>query len=73
MFINNLSKNDSKIHLLYKESDFTDNEDIYKIFNYLTTKNERIEKVNVEEDKAVYRLCNYIENEAEDIDTYKVS
>ncbi|NBI05236.1 DUF3037 domain-containing protein [Senegalia massiliensis] len=72
-FINNLNETDFKVHLLYKASDFTDNKSIYKFFNYLTSKNMNIAEINVDEKDKINKLCDYIEEEAEDLEGYKVS
>jgi hypothetical protein len=60
--------NTSKIHLIYRLSDFKDN--ITPMFDYLTKENQKVNRLNIEENQKLDELCDYIEKEAEYIDEY---
>lgn len=61
----------SKIHLMYKSSDFKNN--ITSMFNHLTKEGQAVSGLNIEDKKKFLELCDYIEKEAEDIDGYRAS
>lgn len=54
----------AKIHLAYKLSDIQ--KDIIPMFDYLSENNQNVIRLNIEEDKKLNALCDYIEREAEE-------
>lgn len=73
LMLNSLEEKDSKIHLLYKSSDLSNNGSVLNIIAYLTENNQRVNKVDFDEKNQITQLCNYIEKEAEDIEDYIAS
>lgn len=72
LLIDNLEEENSKIHILYRHSDFSKNEGLDTIVNYLVN-HKKISKINIDDNKNVTELCEYIEKEAEEIEEYRAS
>ncbi|ACA55700.1 DUF3037 domain-containing protein [Clostridium botulinum] len=56
---------DTKIHLIYKESDILDDEGTYNLLRYLQNQYCNLEIHNIDKESSVKKLCNYIETEGE--------
>lgn len=57
--------NESKLHLLYKYSDFIEDKAAYNLLLYLKSKYKNIDIHNIDKQREVKDLCNYIETEGE--------
>ncbi|EKN40495.1 hypothetical protein CFSAN001627_19203 [Clostridium botulinum CFSAN001627] len=59
------NKEESKVHLLYKESDFLEDKGTFHLLEYLKNKYSTLEIHNIDKKTNVEKLCNYIETEAQ--------
>jgi hypothetical protein len=60
-----LDKENSKIHLIYKESDIEENQSAYNLINFLANSKSNICKLDIDKKEEVFKLCNYIEEQGE--------
>lgn len=67
LIINSLKDKDTKLHFIYKSSDFDNNRDVYELINYFSYNNDKVKKLDLDKTNEILELCNYIKNEAEDI------
>lgn len=66
LMLNGLKDKDVKIHFIYKSSDFINNRDAHDIINYFAD-NNKVNKLDIDIDNEIVKLCNYIKTEAEDL------
>lgn len=59
------SKADSKVHLIYKNSDFVEDESTSNLLKYLKSKYTNLDVHDIDKQEDINSLCNYIENEGE--------
>lgn len=57
---------DSKVNLLYRHSDLRNNKELFDIISYFSNKNN-VYKINIDSKYETLKLCDYIEEHAEDI------
>ena len=57
--------NKSKIHLLYKYSDFIQDKATYNLLKYLKSKYDNLDIHDIDKESEVISLCNYIETEGQ--------
>lgn len=67
LMLNNLKNKNTKVHFIYKSSDFKDNKEVYEIINYFLDTNDKIDKLDIDKKNEIIKLCDYISQEAEDI------
>jgi hypothetical protein len=65
LMLQNEEIRESKIHLLYKESDFIDDKATYNLLRYLRKQYKNVSIYNVDKRSEVDSLCEYIETEAQ--------
>ncbi|WP_170962283.1 DUF3037 domain-containing protein [Bacillus cereus] len=68
-----LKHQDARIHLMFRESDITGNQDVREIINYLAHSEERIIRLNLDNHQSVDELCSTIERDAHDIKDLMIS
>ncbi|MGL4730310.1 MAG: DUF3037 domain-containing protein [Clostridium sp.] len=59
------SKIDSKVHLIYKNSDLIEDESTYHLIRYIKSKYTNVDVHDIDKQEDINNLCSYIENEGE--------
>ncbi len=65
LMLKNEEIRNSKIHLLYKNSDFIEDMTTYNLLKYLKSEYENIDIHDIDKQSEVANLCNYIESEGQ--------
>ncbi len=61
-----MNHTDSKVNLLYRHSDLRNNKELFNIISYFLKK-DNVYKINIDSKDETLKLCNYIEEHAENI------
>lgn len=61
----------SRVHLMYKVSDVKEN--VTSMIDYLVEENQEVDRLNVEDNSIINDFCNYIEDNAEDMEEFIAS
>lgn len=58
----------TKVHLMYRKSDVTNQKEFLNMINYLTSLNNFVVKLDLDDKNKIDRLCGIIEKDAHDVD-----
>ncbi|PWU68331.1 DUF3037 domain-containing protein [Gracilibacillus dipsosauri] len=64
---------DSKIHLMYRNSDFRENPETSKVLDYLRKMDNRVVTLDLDNHRRILELCDTIAEKAHDVDEYLIS